>query len=165
MRRITPQGFTLIEILLYAAIFVIVVGGMVTYAFAMLSSSQRADTQLEVADNARFMVQKLQRVLQGASSINTPIVGSSGASLSINTATASWNPFVIDVVSGSLRFKKGSAPAVPITNSMVNVSSISFKNYSFSTNTRNTIRLQAQVSSVDPYRPASSSIDIFISIQ
>lgn len=163
MRRI--NGYTLIEVLIYTAIFVVFVGGMMLLAISMLTASQRANTQVEVADNSRFMIQKLQRVLQGASAINSPAVGASAASLSLNTATASWNPFVIDVVSGSLRFKKGSAAPIPITNSMVAVSSISFRNYSFSANTRNTIRFKAKVSSVEPFRPASNSIDIFISIQ
>lgn len=163
MRRI--NGYTLIEVLIYTAIFVIFVGGMMMFAISMLTSSQRADTQVEVADNSRFVIQKLQYVLKGASAINSPAVGSSNASLSLNTATASWNPFVIDVASGSLRFKKGSAVAIPITNSMVTVSSVSFRNYSFSTNTKNTIRFKAKVSSVDPLRPVSNSLDIFISIQ
>ncbi len=156
--------------LLYTAIFMIMMGGMVTFAFAMITSAQRANTQIEVADNARFMIQKLERVLQGAITINSPAVTASANSLSLNTATASWNPFVISVAttgatSGSLQFKKGSATAIPITNSMVKVTSVSFTNYSFSTTTKNTIRVRAKISSVTPYRPASSSIDIFISIQ
>ena len=159
------KGSTLIEVLIYAVIYMIVIGGMMIYAFAMLTSSQRVDTQIEVADNARFVVQKMQRVLQGATVITSPAVGASASSLSITTATASWNPFVVDVASGSLRFKKGSAEAIPITNGFVTISSVSFKNYSFSPSTKNTIHVKANVSSVGAFAPASSSIDIFISIQ
>ena len=157
--------------ILYVAIFGIVAGGMVLFAFAMLTSAQRADQRLEVADNARFAIQKLQRVLQSTVSINSPAVGAPSAnSLSLTTATASWNPFVIDVAtsgaaSGSLRFKAGSAAAVPITNTFVKVSSVSFRTYSFSTNTKNTIRVKAKVTSIELSSPASDSIDLFISIQ
>lgn len=175
MRRIKglpagKAGFTLIEVLIYALIFVIVVGGMMLYAIAMLTSSERADTRVEVADNSRFMIQKLQRVIQGAVKINSPAVNASDATLSLDTATASWNPFTMYVVnfgpaSGSLLFRKGAAAPVLITDSFVKISSVSFKNYSFSTSTKNTIRFKAKVQSVEPYHPVSNSIDIFISIQ
>ena len=159
------KGSTLIEVLIYAVIYVIVVSGMVIYAFAMLMSSEKSDMRVEVADNARFLVQKMERILQGAVSVNSPVAGVSSDTLSINTATTSWNPFVIDVASDSLRFKRGLSSAVPITNSLVIVSSVSFKNYSFSTSTKNTIRMKAKVTSIEPNSPTSSSIDIFISIQ
>src|SRR3989344_6466954 len=148
-------GFTLIEVLIYMVIFSLLVGTMMLFAFAMLSGAQRTDMQIEVTDNARFATQKLQRIIQGAVSVNSPAVGSSSTSLSLTTATASWNPFVIDVASGSLRFKKGSAEAIPITNGFVTISSVSFKNYSFSTSTKNTIHVKANVSSVGAFSTAS----------
>lgn len=159
------KGFTLIETLIYAIIFVIVIGGMVSFAFAMLTSSQRANTQIEISDNARFLTQKLQRAIQGAASINSPAVGASASSLSLTTASASMNPLVIDLADGVVRTKKASQTPVALTNSMVVVSSLSFTNYSYSTATKNTIRVQAIVTSVEPYRPASTSIDIFISVR
>ena len=164
------RGFTLIEMILYVAIFAIVTGGMVMFAFAMLTSAQRTDDKVEVADNSRFAVQKLQRVLQSTTAINSPAVGASANSLSLTTATASWNPLVINVAStgsssGSLQFTIGASPSVPITNSFVKVSSVSFKNYSFSTGTKNTIRFKANIISINPYLPASSSVDVFITIQ
>lgn len=163
MRNI--KGFTLIETLLYVAIFAIFVGGMIVFAFAMLTAAQRADETIEVADNARFAMQKIQRAIQVATAVNSPAVGASANSLSLSTATASWNPFIIDVADGSLRFKAGSATAVLITNSFVTVSSVSFFNYSFSTGTKNTMRVQARVASRIPASTASTSIDFFVSIQ
>ena len=167
MRRIlnNQEGFTLIEVLVYAIIFALLVGTMTLFAFSMLNGSTKADMQLEVTDNARFVTQKLQYILHGATSVDSPVVGSSAASLSITTATTSWNPFVIDVSNGALRFKKGSAAAVPLTDSFVRISSVSFKTYAFSDSTKNTVRFKAQVASVNPLQPASSSIDIFISIR
>ena len=79
MRKL--NGFTLIEMILYVAIFAIVTGGMTMLAFAMLTGAQRADEKVEVADNARFMIQKIQRVLQGAAAINSPAIGESAGSL------------------------------------------------------------------------------------
>ncbi|MEK7616350.1 MAG: prepilin-type N-terminal cleavage/methylation domain-containing protein [Patescibacteria group bacterium] len=158
-------GFTLIEMLIYAIIFVIFVGGIVMSSFSLLSSSQRTNSQIEVADNARFLTQKMQRIIQGATVINSPTVGNSAATLSVNTADTSSNPFVIDLSNGVVRLKRGSGAPLALTNSFVTVTSLSFKNYSYSTITKNTIRIQANVISVEPNQPASTSIDVFISAQ
>ena len=160
-----PAGFTLIEMLIYALIFMIFVGGMVSLASALLTTSQRANTQIEVSDNAQFLTQKLQRAIQGATSIDFPAIGASAPSISITTASASANPLVIDLADGVVRIKKSSGAAIPITNSYVIVSSLSFTNYSYSAMTKNTVRARAIITSVEPYNPASTSIDFFISIR
>ena len=157
------KGFTLIEMLLYASIFMIVTGGMTLFAVAMLRSAERADYQVEVSDNSRFIIQKIQRIVQGATTINSPAVGVTASTLSVNTASVSANPFVIDLSGGVLRLKMATGTPIPLTNSFVTVSSLSFSNYSYGSSTKNTIRFRAKINSVDPMRPASSSIDIFIS--
>ena len=162
------SGFTLVEMLMYALIFVIVVGGMMVFAIAMLTSSERADTQVEIADNTRFVIQKLQRTLQGATAINSPAVGVTAGTLSVNTASTAANPYIFDVVGGVLRLTRttgAGAIAFPLTNSSVTVSSLSFQNYSFSINTKNTINVHLKIDSVEPIRPVSSSIDVFISVR
>lgn len=166
MTKFTKKsGFTLIETLIYSMIFIIVVGGMMLFAIAMLTTSQRADSQVEVADNARFVIQKVQRALQGASAITAPTVGTVANSITITSASTSANPVIFDVSGGVMRIQMAGGIPIPLTNSSVTVSSLSFQNYSFSVNTKNTIRMRAKIDSVDPFRPASSSIDIFISVQ
>lgn len=159
------NGFTLIEMLLYAVIFMIVVGGMTLFAISMLRSAERADYKLEVSDNSRFLVQKMQRIIQGATAINSPAVGATASSLSVNTASTSANPFVIDRVNGVVRLTMAGGTPIPLTNSLVTVSSMSFRNYDYGPSTKNTIRFRAKVESVDPINPASSSVDIFISVR
>lgn len=159
------QGFTLIEMLLYAAIFMIVAGGMTLFAVAMLRSGEKADYQVEVSDNTRFLIQKMERIIQGATAINSPAVGGTSSTLSVNTASTSANPMVVDLANGVIRLKMASGTPEPLTNGFVNISSLSFRTYNYGTSTKNTIRFRAKVDSVDPVNPASSSIDIFISVQ
>ncbi len=170
MRRINglpagKAGFTLIEILLYSAIFMIVIGAMMLFAYSMLSSAGRSDATLEVSDNTRFLIQKFQRTIQGATTVNSPAVGVTSTTLSVNTASASSNPNVFDLSDGAVRLKMAPSSPLPLTNSLVTVSSLSFTNFKFSTDTKNTIRVRAKIQSVEPYNPVSSSIDIFISVQ
>ncbi len=158
-------GFTLIEMLIYAAIFMIIAGSMTLFAVAMLRSGEQADYQVEVSDNTRFLIQKMERIIQGATAINSPAVGGTSSTLSVNTASTSANPFVVDRANGVVRLTMASGASVPLTNSFVTVSSLSFRTYSYGSSTKNTIRFRAKVDSVDPVHPASSSIDIFISVQ
>ena len=151
--------------LLYAAIFVIIAGGMTLFAVAMLRTTEQTDYQVEISDNTRFLIQKMQRIIQGATAINSPAVGGTSSSLSVNTASTSANPLIIDLSNGVVRLKMASGTPLPLTNSFVTVSSLSFKNYDYGTSTKNTIRFRAKVISVDETYPASSSIDIFISRQ
>ena len=162
---INQRGFTLIEMLLYASIFTIVAGGMTVFAVAMLQSAEQTDYRVEVSDNARFLVQKMQRGIQGATAINSPAVGGTSSSLSVNTASTSANPFVVYASGGILFLTMASSTPIPLTNSFVTVNSVSFRNYDYGVSTKNTIRFRATVESVNPIHPASSSIDIFISRQ
>lgn len=160
------KGYTLIETIIYVAIFVVVVGSMMLFAITMFLASERADTQIEVADNSRFLIQKLQRALQGASAVTVPVVGANGVNLAIVTASAASNTMTFTLQNGVLTSQRGNlAPPKAITNSAVVVSNLKFTNYSFSTNSLNTVRVQATIKSVEPTRPASSSIDVFISVR
>lgn len=161
----TNKGFTLIEVLIYSLIFVIITGGMTLFAISILTASERADSQVELSDNSRFMIQKIQQNLRGTSTVNSPTVGNTATSLSINTASASANPVVFDLSGGAVRMKVASASPLPLTNTFVEVMSISFQNYSFSTGTKNTIRIKGKMKTSEAIRPASSSFDIFISVQ
>ena len=159
------KGFTLIEVLIYMAIFVIFIGGMVLIAFAMLTAHQRALSQIEVADNERFLIQKLQRIIQGATSINN-VAGSGSSSLSLNTPTPTENPTVISLVNGTVLLQKANLSyAIPLTNSWVQVSNLTFTYTIFSAGTKGTVRVQAHFVNNDAERPIPSDLDTYISLQ
>ncbi len=158
-------GFTLIETLLYSAIVVVIIGSMIGMSYALIRTSNRLEYQTEVNENAQFLTNKIAWVLKGATNINSPAVNTNGATLSVNTSSLSFNPFVFDLSGGAVRLKVGTAVAVPITNGHVTVSSLSFSNFSFADNSKNTIRVRALLESVDPEKSASGSIDLFITVQ
>ena len=58
--KYSQAGTTLIEVLVYSMIFIIVVGGMMMLAFAMLTSAEQANSQIEVSDNARLFIQNVE---------------------------------------------------------------------------------------------------------
>ncbi len=162
MKYDSNKGFTLIETLLYMIIVVFIVTSVVGLGISLTQTARQVEIENELNANARFVVQKLDWLLHGATGINSPAIGVHGNSLSLNTASTSLNPFVIDLSGNAIRLKVGSAAPVNITNSDVKVTSLSFDVYSFSSNTKNTIRARGSFLTVDPTIKASLSFDVFV---
>lgn len=180
MQRPTA-GTTLIEVLVYAAVFMIVVGSMMTLAMAMLTGAERANSQIEVSDNARFLIQNIEFAIRNSSSVLSPFPGASGTTLTLNIDSnslfqghvngAGWgmpsppNPLTYSVVNGAMTMQFEGGLSFPITNSLVTIGSVSFSNNQYSTETISTIRIKAIVGSVDKAYPASVSIDFSVSLE
>ena len=159
------SGVTLLETLIYIGILGIILTSIITVGFSMITIDRKLKFANEVEENAAFVVQKLGWVLKGAQSINAPPLNESGNTLSVNIASTSGNPYVFDLSNGAIRLKVGTASPLPITNGLVEVSSISFSNYSFSADTKNTIRAKGLIKSFDTSMSASTSLDVLINIQ
>ncbi|MDO8466752.1 MAG: hypothetical protein Q7S83_01275 [bacterium] len=151
---IGEQAFTLIEILIYAAI----VTGMITFSiFASYQLIDSADTirhHKEVAENKKFFEQKIYWVLQNLSAINSPSTGATTTSLSVNKLSYVNNPVIVAVNNGVVTLKLGSNAANPITNEYVVVQNLEFHNYDFSG------RPAIQISGTMYNAFASTSIDL-----
>jgi type II secretory pathway pseudopilin PulG len=143
------QGFTLIELLLYVSI----VGMMILSVSALLpllmQSRVKNQTISEVAQQGTQAMQIITQTIRNSTVINSPTIGASASSLSVDTITAGNNPTVFDLSSGVLRIKEGTDSAVSLTNSRVVVSSLTFQNLS-RTGTNGTIRIQYVLTHVNP---------------
>lgn len=123
------KGFSLIELLLYvsiAAIVVLVVSGLL---YTILQARVKNQTIAEVDQQGAQLVQIINQIVRNSQSVNSPTSGSSN-SLSLGQTNASVNPTVFDLSSGVLRITEGSGSAVPLTNSRVSISGLTFQNLS-----------------------------------
>lgn len=126
------KGYTIIEMLLYIAIFSLIIGSILSVAMSI--SNQRIQNQItqEVDYQGNLAISNITQGLRNAVSINTPTPANSASSLSYNTPNASSNPSVYDVVSDQgvnrLRFRAGSTGAEYLTSSRVTMSNLSFSN-------------------------------------
>ena len=158
------KGFTLIEVLIYTAILTVILTGVLATFYSIINTSDSLRNQIELVENSKFLEQKLRWALTGATQINTPGLGSTSDTLSIERPGAG-SPLVFDLSNGIVRMASGSGDPVPITNDFVIVSSLSFKNFSFSSDTKNSIRIKANLTNTNMPVPSTTSIDLFISIQ
>jgi len=128
------QGTTLIEALVYLALFSILMGGSVAAAYGMFESSDRNQTKILLQQEGDFLIAKINWVLSGVQAINLPPVGSAGSILSVNKAIgvdlATGQPIIISVgvsLSGTdINLSRAGNPGQPLNNSLVRVSNLIF---------------------------------------
>ena len=127
MKRINQKGFTLLEIVIYMGLLTLVISGALMATYELLRSQTSLGNEVLIGSEGDFLIKKIEWTLGEISQVNYPSPGSSGNYLSINKLDYSQNPIVIDQFNGAMRIKKGSGDFVVISNSWVNVSSLSFQ--------------------------------------
>ena len=81
------KGFTMIELLIYTAIFAIVLAISVDLFFrSKILETQVAENQ-EVDRNGRIAFLEMTQTIRGASSVSSPVLGASSADLYLNSNT------------------------------------------------------------------------------
>lgn len=124
------NGFTLVEVIIYVAIFSIFVGSLASFSNLINSSRTNNQITLEVNNQGNQAVRVITQSIRNATAINSPTVGTNSSSLSINTTTPSKNPTVFSVSGGILYITEGVSAQVALTNNKVSVQNLSFNNLS-----------------------------------
>src|SRR3989338_4843349 len=134
------RGFTLIEFLIYfgiLAILMVIIGGIL---FQVLSNRTKLETLGEINQSARTIIEQLTTRVHNAQGITAPAAGLAASNLSLVYTDAAKNPTTIDLSSGIVQVKEGSASTVPLNSNEVTVSNLSFTNISYP-NTQGAIRI------------------------
>lgn len=145
----TNTGFTLIEFLLYiglTGVMVLLIGAI---GLNILFSSAKHQVMEEVADNGRRALDMIDQSITNAIGVNSPAVGTTTISLSLQMADGAKNPTVFDLDSGRLRITEGVGSPVAITSSKITVTSLQFSNVSAS-GAPGAVRTQATLQYVNP---------------
>ena len=96
MRKINPQsGFTLIETILYIALFVFIMAAVVLATYNMIASTDKSQYRSLIHNEGQFVIRKFNSVLNGASSVTI-----SGTTLTAHYPSGSNK--VIDYGSGKI---------------------------------------------------------------
>jgi len=145
------RGFTLIELLLYVAISSAIL--LITSLFLqiLLESRVKNQTIAEVEQQGLQVMQLITQTARNAEAIPSPAPSASAASLTLDVITASSDPtiFDLDLLSGAIRIKEGGGAVIPLTNSRVTASALTFQNLSRGS-TPGTIRIQFTLTHINP---------------
>lgn len=117
-----PQGgFTLIETVIYIALFLIVIGGGMVGAYGIIQGTDRTSSKTILEQDANFIMRKIDWALTGLDTIN-----SSGASLNVTKTGFSSNPIIFTLVGTDFKISRGANDATTLNNSRIKISNLLF---------------------------------------
>jgi len=124
------QGYTLIELLLYVAIVSALLTGVVAFFGIVIDARVKNQSVTEVNEQGSFALDYVAQTIRSATSITSPTIGTTGTLLTVIVPTGSLSPTTFSLSSGSLQVKEGTASAINLTGSKVQVTAFSVKNLS-----------------------------------
>lgn len=128
-RIMNQAGFTLIETLIYLALFAIVIGGGMVALYQIIQSTDAANNKVIVQEEANFLLRKIDWALTGATAISVPSATSLISTKKINGVAAQ---LTFNLFGTNLTLKQDADPAVVLNSSSVSVSRLSFTKISVS---------------------------------
>lgn len=139
------KGFSLIEAVIYIAIFTMFVGALVNFTLNLNTSRLHSQTMLEVKGQGADLMRILTKTITNATAINYPGTGLSSGAISVNLPDASKSPTIFSGSGEAIYITEGANSAVALTNNKVKVTNLSFKNVS-KTATPGTIQIRFTIS-------------------
>lgn len=149
MKKLSPAGFTLVELLLYVSIASIILLITSLFLFTLLESRIKNQTIAEVEQQGLQVMQLVTQTARNSEAITSPAVGTSASSLTLDVVAAGSDPTTFDLSSGVIRITEGAGTATALTNSRVTASALTFQNLSRAS-TPGTVRIQFTLTAVNP---------------
>jgi len=146
------RGVTLIELILYVALFIIFLTGVVSLGVQTILMRQKASTQQEVIANTRILSKRIAFEIRNASAVTTI----TPTSITLASADALRNPTVIAKTGDRVTIGWSGAGACPtsspcfLTSDDVSVDSLLFANMSDGGGKTNSVKYTFTISKVNP---------------
>lgn len=150
MKNIYQQkGFTLIELMLYVAMTALMMLFLFSFLQFLIESRVKNQAIAEVEQQALQVSQMINQTIRNASSISSPIQGTSATFLDLVVSAPATSPTIFDLSAGVIRVKEGASANINLTNSQVQASGLVFYNLS-RPSTPGNIRWHFTLSYVNP---------------
>lgn len=132
------RGFSLLELLIYMAIFSLISLGLINLISTLSKGWVRSQVESEVQQNFRYVTNLILQDIKKASSVTLPVAGGSGGTLDLNVSGQSYQYFLTGT---TLQKKVGAGAAEDITSSKVKVTDLDF--YTFEASSPSNQQIQA----------------------
>lgn len=121
-------GFTLIESIIYLALFAIIIGGGMVATYQIIQATDASTNHVILQAEANFLFRKIDWALNGATSITTPADATPTTNLIVNKNINGSPTELTFTLSGTdLALERGSAGANILNSSSITVDALSFK--------------------------------------
>ncbi len=127
MHHKNKAGFTLIEVVIYIALFSILMGSAFIVAYQLIQSSGNLSTKNTIQEEGNFVIRKLDWALSGADP--TTVSPSSGNSSALSLTKYNGNKINVQQNGTKIEIKESTNgnTFLPITTDNVTVSALNFK--------------------------------------
>jgi competence protein ComGC len=120
------RGFTLVELLIFAAIFSVIMVGFVTMLIVVLRVQGQQSSADEVGTQGQFLLQQLEYYVQSARLVSMTQDVATGT-LQLRMTTSTLDPTVVSLASGTVYIQQGLGGELQaLTSNKVVVSNLSF---------------------------------------
>lgn len=147
---IKNKGFSLVETLLYVTISSLILFSVVFLLSFLTSTRVKNATIYDVNSQGTYVMQLMVNTIRNAQSIDFPAASATSSTLSLTVFDGLLNPTVFDVASGTLRIKEGASNPIPLTNSHVTVSSLSFQTIASTSSVDKMVKISFTISYNNP---------------
>ena len=117
------KGFTLIETIIYLALFAVLMTGALVAAYNLKEGGERMQTRAMLQEEGTFLLGKIEWSMLGASSIDEPGANAAGTTLCVTKSDGTT--VILDRMGMSVRIDTGSGPQ-PLTGEDVRVMNMLF---------------------------------------
>lgn len=143
------QGFTLIELILYAGLAALLILAVSVFLATIFQSRVKNQVVSEVEGQGVQVMQQILQTIRNAEGINSPVPGLIDSALSLNVSDASLSPTVFDVLGGMIRVREGLGSLAALTSGRVLATGLTFQNLTRN-NTPGTVRVKFTLNYVNP---------------
>lgn len=143
------KGFTLVEMVLYVALCSIILVSLSGFLSFLLESRVRSQAINEVNQQGFQVMHLITQTIRNGRSIEVPLTGVTASTLSLTTPNALLNPTVFSLSSTTVMISEGGKPAIPLTNSRIAVTGLSFQNVSSALSIEKSIKISFTVTYVN----------------
>lgn len=102
------KGFTLIETIIYLALFSIIIGGVLVSAYQIIQASTQSQENALIQEEGHFLVAKINWALTGARTVTFPASGTPGTTLDLDKFDGT--SVIIDWFNPDMRSQPGNTP-------------------------------------------------------
>ncbi|HEY4497169.1 MAG TPA: prepilin-type N-terminal cleavage/methylation domain-containing protein [Candidatus Paceibacterota bacterium] len=126
------KGFTLVEFLIYIGIVSVILVSITFLTIESVLLGAKSDDAVMLHSSARFAIGRIEEEVRNATNVNeaASVFDVNPGALSLETASPSTNPTIIDVANGILQIKRGTSNAVPLAPSAIRAARLIFSSYS-----------------------------------
>lgn len=120
----SEAGFTLLETVLYLALFALLMGSVVLTAYYLVQESTRTQVKVVVYQEGNFMLRKMDWALTGATAITDPASGTTGSHLQLTKPTGTLE---LQLTAGTVQLRQNGGTYADLNNDFVTVSGLTFQ--------------------------------------